>query len=356
MTTVRPIKFQSKNLTGQYCLSPFVSISIDVNGNVSLCGCLGWLPTTIGNLFQTSLQDMLQSTLAQDIRQSIINGSYEYCNEKTCGVINNNKLNTINTVPVEVLPLLEDSTMFVLPYEITIAGDLTCNLSCPSCRTRVIKTSQNQVENQQKLGNILSQNIFATPTNQKINLVLSTSGELFASARLLSFVSSIDFDNFPNVTFKVQTNGLLCERNWHKLGMAQSRVNYLTITFDAARAETYEVLRRGGTWKELISAMEFLSNKKKQTGMIFNTRMVVQQQNYKEMLEFYNLSLEYDADRVEFVRLTDWGTYGSEFSKQDVLDTCHPEFVQAQQMVKQVTNLPMAWLAGGFESVYNNNI
>jgi sulfatase maturation enzyme AslB (radical SAM superfamily) len=309
------------------------------------------MPTTIGNLFQTSLQDLLQSTLAQDIRQSIINGSYEYCNEKTCGVINNNQLNSIDTVPDNVIPLLEDSKKFILPYEIVIAGDLTCNLSCPSCRTRVIKTSPQQFEKQQQLGKILSQNIFTTPTDQKINLALSTSGELFASIMLLSFVRSIDFDKFPNVSLKVQTNGLLCERNWYKLGSAQDIVKHLTITFDAARAETYEVLRRGGTWKELMAAMKFLSNKKRDTGMIFNTRMVVQQQNYQEMLEFYTFSLEHGADRVEFVRLTDWNTYGSDFIKQDVLNYQPPEFLQAQHMVKQVSNLPMTWLAGDLHAI-----
>ena len=309
------------------------------------------MPTTIGNLFQTSLQDLLQSTLAQDIRQSIINGSYEYCNEKTCGVINNNQLNSIDTVPDNVIPLLEDSKKFILPYEIVIAGDLTCNLSCPSCRTRVIKTSPEQFEKQQQLGKILSQNIFTTPTDQKITLALSTSGELFASAMLLSFVRSIDFDKFPNVSLKVQTNGLLCERNWYKLGSAQDIVKHLTITFDAARAETYEALRRGGTWKELMAAMKFLSNKKRDTGMIFNTRMVVQQQNYQEMLEFYNLSLEHGADQVEFVRLSNWNTYGSDFLKQDVLNQQHPEFLQAQHMVKQVSNLPITWLAGDFDAI-----
>ena len=331
-------------------------MSVDTNGNVILCGCLGWMPVTIGNLFQSPLQDLLDSALAQDIRQSIINGSYEYCNEKTCGIINNNQLNSIGTVPDNVIPLLENSKKFILPYEIVIAGDLTCNLSCPSCRTRVIKQSPEQIEKQKQLGKILSQNIFTNPTDQKINLTLSTSGELFASSMLLSFVSSIDFDKFPNVTLKVQTNGLLCEQNWHKLGTAQSRIENITITFDAARAETYEILRRGGTWKELVAAMKFLSNKKRDTGMIFNTRMVVHQQNYQEMLEFYNFSLEYGADRVEFVRLTDWGTYESKFSTQDVMDQNHPEFLQAQEIVKQITELPHTWLAGGFESVYNNNI
>lgn len=331
-------------------------MSVDINGNVILCGCLGWMPATIGNLFQSPLQDLLNSALAQDIRQSIINGSYEYCNEKTCGIINNNQLNQIDTVPDNVIPLLENSKKFILPYEIVIAGDLTCNLSCPSCRTHVIKQAPAQIQQQKQLGKILSQNIFTTPTDQKINLILSTSGELFASSMLLSFVSSIDFDKFPNVTLKVQTNGLLCEQNWHKLGAAQSRIENITITFDAASAETYEILRRGGTWKELVAAMKFLSNKKRDIGMIFNTRMVVQQQNYQEMLEFYNFSLEHGADRVEFVRLSDWKTYGSNFLLKDVLDHNHPEFAQAQEMIKKIANLPHTWLAGGFETMYNSNI
>jgi sulfatase maturation enzyme AslB (radical SAM superfamily) len=350
-----PIKFQLKNLNGKYCLSPFVSMAVDINGNAILCGCVGWMPTAIGNLFQTPLQDLLQSAIAQDIRQSVINGSYEYCNEKNCGIIINDQLNSIDTVPVNVIPLLKDSKKFILPYEIVIAGDLTCNLSCPSCRTTVIKQSEHQIEKQKQLGSILLQNIFTTPTDQKINLVLSTSGELFASTMLLNFVSLIDFEKFPNVTLKVQTNGLLCERNWYKLGASQDRVKHLTITFDAACAETYEVLRRGGSWKELMAAMQFLSNKKRDTEMILNTRMVVQQQNYQEMLAFYNFSLAHGADRVEFVRLTNWGTYGSKFSTQDVLDHRHPEFWQAQQMVEQVNALPHTWWAGEFESVYNIN-
>jgi sulfatase maturation enzyme AslB (radical SAM superfamily) len=254
-------------------------------------------------------------------------------------------------VPDNVIPLLENSKKFILPYEIVIAGDMTCNLSCPSCRTHVIKQAPAQIQKEKQLGTILSQNIFTTPTDQKINLVLSTSGELFASSMLLSFVSSIDFDKFPNVTLKVQTNGLLCKQNWHKLGSAQDRVEHLTVTVDAACAKTYEVLRRGGTWKQLVTAMKFLSNKKKLTGMAFNTRMVVQQQNYQEILEFYNFSMEYGADRVEFVRLTNWGTYGANFLTQDVLDCNHAEFSQAQEMIKQVAGLPRSWLAGGFSAV-----
>jgi sulfatase maturation enzyme AslB (radical SAM superfamily) len=73
--------FPTKQFQGQYCLSPFVMIEVTLNGNVRMCGCHGWMSTTIGNLKETTLKEMLMSDLAQKIRQSIIDGSYVYCNE-----------------------------------------------------------------------------------------------------------------------------------------------------------------------------------------------------------------------------------------------------------------------------------
>ena len=94
--------FPIKQLQGQYCLSPFVSLTVDVRGNAALCGCFFWMPIQIGNLLKTPLQDLLKSKLAQDIRQSNISGTYEFCNEKTCGVINNNQLKTIESIQPNV--------------------------------------------------------------------------------------------------------------------------------------------------------------------------------------------------------------------------------------------------------------
>jgi MoaA/NifB/PqqE/SkfB family radical SAM enzyme len=149
------------------------------------------------------------------------------------------------------------------------------------------------------------------------------------------------------VTLKVQTNGLLCERNWYKLGAAQDRVKYLTITFDAACAETYEILRRGGTWKELVAAMKFLSNKKRDTGMTFNTRMVVQQQNYQEIESFYQMCQQFDVDLVEYSRVTNWGTWSqTEFQFHDVFNSKHPEFKTAQLEIAKVKQLSGTWFAG----------
>jgi wyosine [tRNA(Phe)-imidazoG37] synthetase (radical SAM superfamily) len=343
---VNIVEFGSKQLQGQYCLSPFVSISIDISGQVSLCGCSDWQPTQIGNIFDSSIEQLLSSELAQQIRASIADGSYRYCNEKTCGIINNNQLNYRGSLPPEVVPLIDDSSAWIMPNEIVLAGDLTCNLSCPSCRKQVIRLQDQDRQQQIDLGQRLADNLFGQSSDRPINLTLSTSGEIFASSFLMQFLSSIDTEKFPALNLRLQTNGLLAAANWKKLGRAADHVSQVTVTFDASTADTYQLLRRGGDWNRLLASLEFFQDLKKTTGMRFHTRMVAQQANWREIVEFYDLSREYTADRVEYVRITDWGTYGSEFAKHDVFDPVHPEHHQAQELLTTVSKRPFAWFGG----------
>jgi len=340
------IEFGNKQFVNQYCLSPYVSIAIDINGAVSLCSCAEWQPSVIGNIFDHSLEQLLNNEHAQKIRASIANGSYIYCNERTCGIINNQQLNSRDSLPPKVVPLIVDSTKWIMPHEIVLAGDLTCNLSCPSCRNRVIRLEDQQRQTQQDLGRILARNLFSTASDSYINLTMSTSGEVFASSFLLQFLSSIDTAQFPNLNLTLQTNGLLAPRNWSRMGSAADHVGQVTVTFDASRPNTYYQLRRGGHWEDLLTSLEFFQQKKATTGIRFHTRMVVQQANWREINEFYQLSCDYHADRVEYVRITDWGTYQSRFVEQDVFDPTHPEFAAAQIELDAVAQKPLVWFSG----------
>lgn len=131
--------FPAKNLKGQYCLSPFVQVSIDSNGDVGLCGCEQWQPIKIGNIFKNTLEDLLKNSIAGKVRQSIIDGTYIYCNASRCGVMRQNGLNSYETLPDSVKWAVEHNERFSMPHCIVISLDRTCNLSCPSCRHSVIK-------------------------------------------------------------------------------------------------------------------------------------------------------------------------------------------------------------------------
>ena len=184
--------FAPKQFQGKYCLSPFVMIEVTTSGDVRMCGCGSWMPTTIGNLTKTTLQDMLKSELASNIRKSIIDGSYTFCNEKLCGVIANNSLNTIDTVPPNIEALFDDPAKFEMPHHISFQGDATCNLSCPSCRTKIIKTPKEQQAEQIRIGQLVSSNLFSAASDNKIKLETSGTGEVFASEMIMSFIDCID--------------------------------------------------------------------------------------------------------------------------------------------------------------------
>lgn len=335
------VTFPKKNLNGKICLSPFVSVEVGLSGEIRLCGCSHWMPITIGNIFENTLPELLGNLTAQKIRQSIIDGTYVYCDENSCGIIRNDFLNSLDTLPESVTWQIQDSSRFLMPNEIFISVDQTCNLSCPSCRMEVIKPTSEEKKQREKLAKTLRDNIFAQPTDQEINLTISTTGELFASNLLLSFLNGISLDQFPNVKLLIQSNGLLCKKNWKKLGALQNSVKQITVTIDAAKPETYEKLRRGGTWNEIMSAMTWLQKKKKENNMKLYTRIVVQKDNYKEIEDFYKLSKQFDADRIEYSRIKNWYTMSPEqWADVDVLNPSHSLYHEAAKCLDSIKDLP----------------
>jgi hypothetical protein len=340
--------FKDKQLQGLICLSPYVSLEIDVKGNVGLCGCYTWLPTRVGNLFKNTLDEILSSAISQSIRSSISDGSYRYCDESRCGIIANNAFNTEQNTPPEVLVSYRDPTKYLMPHEIFIAGDRTCNLSCPSCREEIFKNTDDELALAEELGDQLRKNLFSTPTTSPIKLHLSVSGELFASPLLLRFINSIPVDDFPNLELHIQTNALLAPQNWHKLGNMQHRVRKITVTTDAATPDTYETLRRGGSWESLTTALDFLQQKCQSADIQLHLRMITQLANYKEILLFYEFGKKYNVDVFEYCRIRNWGTYSDlEFSQLDVFDPIHPEFKSAQAILDCVKTHNNVTIAGG---------
>lgn len=344
--------FPPKNFKGKYCLSPFVMMEVTLKGDVRLCGCGTWMPMTVGNLVTHSLTEILSSGPAQAVRQSIIDGTYEFCNEAHCGIIANDQLNSYKTVPDNVRPLLTDSGLFELPHWISIRGDNVCNLSCPSCRTGVIKPDPEDIENRKKIGEIISKNLFSSPTDKKIVVHISASGEVFASPLLLKLLSSIDLDRIPNLELHLQTNALLAPVHWHKILHLEPSIKHIVVSMDAATADTYSVVRRGGNWNDLVHSLEFIQRKKHEIGFEFCTRMVVQNRNFLEIREFYDLSKKYGVDRIEYSKLTDWGSWSrSEFDLHNVFDASHPNYTQTLQELHYIKNLPDVWIHGNIDQI-----
>jgi MoaA/NifB/PqqE/SkfB family radical SAM enzyme len=339
--TIKPNLFPKKNFKDLYCPDPFETVQIDQAGNVRLCGCENWHPQQIGNIFQQSLVEIFNSKLANQIRQSIRDGSYIYCNEQTCGSIINQTLIPLDKLDPELQKKFTTCDYFEMPYTFYIAGDDTCNLSCPSCRTRVIdKNEYNLTQNSAAL-NILNEQIFNGSSDKNITIKLSTSGEVFASTLLMEFVSKFNIQNYPKAEFWFQSNGLLISSRWNRIAHIADHIQNFTITADSCTKATYEKLRRGGKFEKLLDNLNFLKIKKHQHHFHFMLRIVVQYDNYSELEQFYNFAKSYDVDLVEYVRITNWNTYSQEqFSSIDVLDARHPLYDTVSSKLKVLHQRP----------------
>jgi MoaA/NifB/PqqE/SkfB family radical SAM enzyme len=165
----------------------------------------------------------------------------------------------------------------------------------------------------------------------------------------MTLVSNLDPVQLPNLRLKIQTNGVLMPSRWHRLERMQDRVESVTVTIDAARPDTYERLRRGAQWHQIVNAMSWLAKKKQTSGIKVHTRMIAQQSNYLEIEEFYNWSMSHNADIVEYSRILDWGTFNGRFFDHDVFDHRHPEYRNAMNELAKVNHFDNVYRFGGLQ-------
>jgi radical SAM protein with 4Fe4S-binding SPASM domain len=319
------------------CPDPFNGISISSDGDISMCSCAMWHPTVIGNILDNTLEEMLNSELAQDIRQSIRNGTYEYCDETKCGIIINNKLLHESDLQGDYLRQYKNPTVIDFPRYFYIAGDQICNLSCPSCRTSVI-TLDNYSQNKNKnVMTLLNQQVFSGTSSEVISIYVSHAGEMMASPLLLNFLEEFPLDRYPQAEFWFQSNGLLIKNRWHRISHLADNIFKLSVTADSCNKTTYEKLRRGGTFENLIENLDFITELRKTYKFQLSLRMVVQAENMHEIEDFYTFAMKYDCTEVEYMRIQDWGTYSQEeFNSIDVLNPIH---VSYQELIQRFSKL-----------------
>jgi MoaA/NifB/PqqE/SkfB family radical SAM enzyme len=172
-------------------------------------------------------------------------------------------------------------------------------------------------------------------------LYLSGSADPFASKSIRKFLLNLDLSKFPSLNhIHLHTNGLLLtEEIWNRLKHLHHLIKTVEVSVDAATKETYELIRRGGTWEILLNNLKFISTLNLKD---VRTSFVVQDTNYLEMSAFYSLMMSIFNSKVDvyFNKITNWGTYTEgEFKIKQIWNETHPEFnlflIQLHKMNKK---------------------
>lgn len=305
------------------CPRPFDTLLIDKMGSCYACECTSWLPQSLGNLNIQPLDKLVNNEIAKKLQQSILDGSYRYCNNRQCAYLLDARYKGVpfdETVPLPVIK------------HIRLAIDDSCNLSCPSCRTKkIFESDKSRLRKKQKLADRIIDYVRAQ--THQIRIHVGSDGDPFASLVYRYFVSQSK--DLPNVRFTIQTNGLLIKKMLHRHRALFEKLDVLNISIDGATKKTYELLRRGGSYEKIIENLEVVKEIKSKFDFKFIMHYVVQSENYREMETMAELGEKYNADRLWFNRINDWSTYDN-FRSKDVLDDRHPQHGECLKVIEKI--------------------
>jgi MoaA/NifB/PqqE/SkfB family radical SAM enzyme len=316
-----------------FCSQPFSRFEVlgggGHRGDVFFC-CQNWITKSIGNIKNYSVEEVWNGPAARAIRRSVLDGSFKYCKAETCPY-----LQRIDG-PVQRVEDVTDGRMIEIirreltivpfgPSDIICCFDQSCNLSCPSCRTRVImETAHGEaiLDIQKRLED--------EALSEARLLYITGSGDPFGSPFFRRWLQTMKRSAMPKLErIHLHTNALLwTERVWESIPQeTRALVRAATISIDAARPETYAINRRGGEFARLLERLGFIS-RLRATGPLeyLEIHMTVQANNYKEMPEFVELGRRYNCDRVSFHQMLDWGSFSeNEYKARAIQFPDHPE-------------------------------
>lgn len=311
------------DLKQYFCNVPFNSL--EIHNNVCFVCCPSWLPNKV-ELSEINLKDVYNSEPIIDIRNSILDGSFRYCDKELCPYLS--KLVNYGVVSGPVMlkenathfnPIIQNNT----PDYLVMNFDRTCNYKCPSCRIDLIVEDSKGIQRVQKtideIDTYYSENVKT--------LYITGSGDPFVSVGFRNYLRNFNPKKYPKLqSIHLHTNASMWNKDmWDSMPNIHKYVRTCEISIDAGTKDTYEnKTRLGGNWDNLINNLKFINT----LPISVKTSFVVQDSNYMEMETFYKLMYSIFGKKVNvfFGKITNWGTFSdAEFKIKQVWDTNHPE-------------------------------
>lgn len=284
------------------CNSPSRVLLIDLEGECYVCGCEAWLPISVGKITDfESLYQVWGNPIAKKLQRQIDLKTFDNCAVTRCGV--------------------QQKNIYYHEYTVSINIDPSCNLWCPSCRSKKIMLTEGwhyekKVRYVEHIVSLLEK--FDHPTK----IVMSGNGDPLASTIMRPLLHR--FRPRPNHTLRLFTNGLLLRKQLSD-NPVLDHINEYLMSIDAGSKEVYESIRLGGRWEVLLDNFDFLKQHARKDAQITVT-LVLQEKNHRDLLNFCQLAKDYGF-YATITKLENWNSWApGEYEKNNVLDPSHPNF------------------------------
>ncbi|MBU1998938.1 MAG: radical SAM protein, partial [Candidatus Omnitrophica bacterium] len=124
-------------------------------------------------------------------------------------------------------------------------------------------------------------------------------GEVFLVDYFKTLFSKVN--EYPYMCKRIVTNGLLIDREWANI-FAESKNIDLTYSIDAVTKATYEKIRKGAKFSDLLRSIELINEVKNKCNdtIRLSINVVVMGSNYKELNLFPGFCRKYNFQHIRF--------------------------------------------------------
>jgi 2-polyprenyl-3-methyl-5-hydroxy-6-metoxy-1,4-benzoquinol methylase/wyosine [tRNA(Phe)-imidazoG37] synthetase (radical SAM superfamily) len=218
------------------------------------------------------------------------------------------------------------------PRELMMTHDNSCNISCPSCRTHTIIATRKESMEYDRLVPV-----FLGLVKDADRLIVSGSGDPFASKhfrRLLRALAGKESEFYGRVelpaAFRINlmTNGLLFTREtYEEFGLA-GRIGIISLSMDSCEKESFEKIRRGSIWEDLVKAIEFIKTIRRENDqLVLISYFTVQTANFRQIPSFIDFCRSHNFQHVQLNMIRNFGSLSpEEFARDNIGNPEHPEF------------------------------
>ena len=345
------LKLKEDLMNNQICKTPFYTAEIFSNGDVFCC-CPAYIKSgPIGNIFQTSWDEIWNSENAKNFRKHILQGDYSLCKSNFC---DSEFFPLCHELKAPSINQDDFKNNIIKPKIIKISTDISCNVMCTLCRTEF--HCNDDIEHTKLLDSKID-TIFI-PMLKDVEIVNFTgSGDPFASKHFRKLIKRIA-EIYPNIKFDLHTNGLLCdEANLKELGIL-NRLSTIQISLHSASKDIYDQIVLKGNWVKLNKNLEFIKQLLEQNKLFeLHLNFVITSKNYKDIPAFIDLCNKYQA-KAFLWNYRDLMFNGLDYDETNICSPIHrnhKQFIEiiTSEKIRNAKNIFMSPLIKKFAEIKN---
>jgi radical SAM protein with 4Fe4S-binding SPASM domain len=277
-----------------FCSKPWTSFEVEHDGRVAPC-CMSKFDC--GNVNQQTIAEIWNGPAYQEFRRLMAAGEWQRTCRPECPRLYGPIDDSVGHPQGEAFAANYATNLAEIERRATVleswpriwktTASTRCNLDCIMC-----------YQDRDDLRS-LPKDFFEqmAPLFEHIQEMQILGGEPFVIRSLREFMQSFPSDRYPDARFAIMSNGTIHDDKTLDL-VRQLRMSWMSISIDAATAETYARIRRGGDFATTLGGARRWIEVGRECGFAVHIAFTVMRDNVDELPLFAELARDLGVDAL----------------------------------------------------------